>query len=399
VVVTLSSTNSTLLRALQPANGALAAAATATTDQFSHIAAGSDLLTNLRDGTGTSMGLANGQSILIDGNKGGTAVTQASFGVTAASTYAEMLSAVDDALSIVNTSGVAANAATGAMRITGDGGLVNELTGVNVRVSGGAAPAFGAIFDSQPGNYRLIQNASDVTHTASITVYDSIGNPHVISMSFTKDPTALNRWTWRVTVPAPATASGGDTGAVTFDSDGRLETFTFDSGSTSFQFDPNTGASAPVDILFNSGTLGDINGLSQFASASTAVASAQDGYPMGNLQDISIDKQGIITGSFTNGVNQTLAQIALASFNNPSGLLRQGDNMYAQSGNSGEGVLGFAGSSNQSTITSGALESSNVDLAAEFTNMIIAQRGFQANARVITTSDEMLSELVNLKRG
>ena len=119
---------------------------------------------------------------------------------------------------------------------------------------------------------------------------------------------------------------------------------------------------------------------------------------MGNLQDISINTAGVITGFFTNGVSQTIAQISLASFNNPTGLLRRGDNMYEISGNSGNPVLGFAGTSNQSSITSGALESSNVDLAAEFTNMIIAQRGFQANSRVITTSDEMLQELVNLKR-
>jgi flagellar hook protein FlgE len=106
----------------------------------------------------------------------------------------------------------------------------------------------------------------------------------------------------------------------------------------------------------------------------------------------------VITGYFTNGINQTLAQIALASFNNPSGLLRQGNNMYGESANSGNAIIGFSGTSNQSTITPGALESSNVDLSEEFTNMIIAQRGFQANARVITTADEMLTELVNLKR-
>ena len=111
---------------------------------------------------------------------------------------------------------------------------------------------------------------------------------------------------------------------------------------------------------------------------------------MGNLQDISVDSRGVITGYFTNGVNQTLAQIALASFNNPTGLLRAGNNMYGESANSGGAIIGFSGTSNQSTITPGALESSNVDLSEEFTNMIIAQRGFQANARVITTADEML---------
>jgi flagellar hook protein FlgE len=398
ITLALSSTNSTLGNALQSANGALAAAATATSDQFSHIAVTTDLLTSLRNGTGTSLGLAGGQTITVDGNKGGTAVAQGSLAVTGASTYNDYLIAIDSAFGVVNPTGVAANASTGALRITGDGGLVNALSGVNIVVTGGFAPNFDAMMNGAPGNYRLLQTATDVTNAASITVYDSIGNPHVISMTFTKDPTASNRWTWQVGVPQPAAVTGGDSGAVTFDSNGRLESFTYNSGSTSFQFDPNTGASAPVDIQFNSGTQGDINGLSQFAAASTAVASGQDGYPMGNLENISIDSSGTITGSFTNGVNQTLAQIVLASFNNPGGLVRTGDNMYTTSGNSGEGVLGFAGTSNQSSITSGALESSNVDLAAEFTSMIVAQRGFQANARVITTSDEMLTELVNLKR-
>jgi flagellar hook protein FlgE len=217
-------------------------------------------------------------------------------------------------------------------------------------------------------------------------------------MRFTKDPTAQNRWLWQASAPAPANITGGGDGAVTFDSNGRLETFSYTGGASSLQFDPGTGASTPVDINLDSGRLGEVNGLSQFAAPSNAVASSQDGYPMGNLQDISVDTRGVITGYFTNGINQTLAQIALASFNNPTGLLRDGNNMYAESGNSGSPIVGYAGTSNQSTITPGALESSNVDLSEEFTSMIVAQRGFQANARVITTADEMLSELVQLRR-
>jgi flagellar hook protein FlgE len=305
------------------------------------------------------------------------------------------MTAINSAFDLSNTDRAAVNASTGALVINGDGGTARALTVVNI--SAGVA-AFDAIFDSTPGNYSELQVATDSTHTASISVYDAMGNDHTISMTFTKDPTAVNRWTWQAEATEPALVTSGNTGAVTFDALGRLEMFAYDGGATSFQFNPNTGATSPVDIELNPGALGSILGLSQFASASTAVASGQDGYPMGNLQDVSIDATGVITGFFTNGVSQTLAQISLASFNNPTGLLRRGDNMYEISGNSGNPVLGFAGTSNQSSITSGALESSNVDLAAEFTNMIIAQRGFQANSRVITTSDEMLQELVNLKR-
>lgn len=398
ITLDIDSSNPALLKALGSANGTLAAAATSSTDQFSHIAVATDLVTNLRNGTGQSLGLAAGNTVLIDGNKGGTAVTSGSLAVGAGTTYSQLLAQIGTTLNLTNITGAGIDPTTGAMTINGDGGLVNALTGVNIRSAAAGATSFNAVFDSRPGNYVERQAASDVTHQAAITVYDSIGTPISLTMTFTKDPTAPNRWLWDASVPSPAAITGGGSGFVTFDTDGRLETFAYNGGANSLQFDPGSGATAPVDLQLDSGVLGDINGLSQFASASNAVASSQDGYPMGNLQDISVDSRGVITGYFTNGVNQTLAQIALASFNNPTGLLRAGNNMYGESANSGSSIIGFSGTSNQSTITPGALESSNVDLSEEFTNMIIAQRGFQANARVITTADEMLTELVNLKR-
>lgn len=153
-----------------------------------------------------------------------------------------------------------------------------------------------------------------------------------------------------------------------------------------------------MSLAIDFGTVGDVSGLSQFAAPSTAVIKEQDGYTMGDLERFSIDQNGLVTGAFTNGVTLTLAQMTLADFNNPAGLIRTGDNMYGVSANSGGPVLGFADEGSQSKITSGALEMSNVDLAQEFTSMITAQRGFQSNARVITTSDEMLQEIVTLKR-
>lgn len=398
ISLSFSSSNPALLKALGAANGTLAAAGTASSDEFSHVATATDLVTELRNGSGQSLGLVAGNTISIDGNEGGTPVTSSSLAVGAGTTYGQLLATINTTLGLTNITGAAIDTSSGALTITGDGGLVNALSGLNIRSGAAGAANFNGIFDSRAGNYVERQAATDVTHQAAITVYDSIGTPISLSMTFTKDPTAPNRWLWDAAVPAPAVVTGGGSGYVTFDSDGRLETFAYGGGGNSFQFDPGSGATAPVDLQLDSGLLGDINGLSQFASPSNAVASAQDGYPMGNLQDISVDSLGVITGYFTNGVNQTLAQIALASFNNPSGLLRQGDNMYGESANSGGAIVGFSGTSNQSTITPGALESSNVDLSEEFTNMIIAQRGFQANARVITTADEMLTELVNLKR-
>jgi flagellar hook protein FlgE len=231
------------------------------------------------------------------------------------------------------------------------------------------------------------------THAMGVTVYDAAGAPHDLQLTFTN--TATGAWDWTATCATAAVTAGN--GTVTFNSNGSLATFAYPGGGTDLALTPS-GGGAPFNVTVNAGTLNDIDGLAGFANPSNAVVSNQDGYPAGDLENISVDNNGVITGFFTNGVSQALAQIALAKFNNPSGLLRQGDNMYAESANSGLAVLGFAGSSNSSTITPGALENSNVDLSQEFTNMIVTQRGFQANARVISTADEMLNELVNLRR-
>ena len=207
--------------------------------------------------------------------------------------------------------------------------------------------------------------------------------------------TGVGAWDWTATSPTAGVTAGN--GTLTFNADGTLATFDYPGGGSALTITPTSGAAA-FDVAIDAGTIDDLDGLAGFAGASNAVASRQDGYQSGLLLSIEIDAAGIITGVFSNGVSQALAQLALARFNNPTGLLRRGDNMYSESANSGLAVLGFAGTSNASSITAGALENSNVDLSQEFTSMIVTQRGFQASARVITTSDEMLNELVNLKR-
>jgi len=225
----------------------------------------------------------------------------------------------------------------------------------------------------------------------TITVYDSMGVRDELTVTFEK--TSGTEWSYSVAA-ANGTAVSGAAGVLTFDNEGRLAAPV---PTDPFVFTPASGA-ADVSIAINFGAENSIAGLSQFASPSTAVIREQDGYTMGDLERFSIDPSGTVTGAFTNGVTLILGQISLASFNNPSGLTRSGDNMYSVSANSGSAVLGSAGAGSQSTITAGALEMSNVDLAQEFTNMIRAQRGFQSNARVISTSDEMLQEVVTLKR-
>jgi flagellar hook protein FlgE len=245
-------------------------------------------------------------------------------------------------------------------------------------------PANAAIL-AEPGNRKSVVQTS-------ITAYDSLGAKHELKLVLWK--TAENEWAW--TVDDRDLDTGGT--GVTIDGD---QTFTFNENGfidgnpmPIIRFTPSGAEEVEISLMPGSGT----TGLSHFAASSTAVLRDQDGYTMGTLQGFSIDRTGTITGAFTNGINVTLGQIVLADFNNPGGLLRVGDNMYGVSGNSGGAVLGFALEGSQSFISSGALEMSNVDLAQEFTNMIISQRGFQANSRVITNSDEMLQEVVNLKR-
>ena len=230
----------------------------------------------------------------------------------------------------------------------------------------------------------------------SVSVYDSLGIRHTVTLTFTKTATP-NQWTWTAAVPAPASITGGGSGTITFNPNGTLASFTYAGGATTLGIDPGNGAS-PLSITLDAGTPGAFAGITQNDGTSNVTPREQDGYGIGSLSDVSIDQTGNIVGSFSNGTVLTLGQVMLAQFNNPGGLLREGDNMYQISGNSGTPAIVTAGEASQATIVSGALEQSNVDLADEFTKMIMAQRGFQSNARVITTSDEFLQEVVNLKR-
>lgn len=142
----------------------------------------------------------------------------------------------------------------------------------------------------------------------------------------------------------------------------------------------------------------DFKDLTQFSTKSTAWVQHQDGYTMGNLTSYSVGSDGTIFGVYDNGESRNLARVAVANFENPAGLLQQGSNLYQESNNSGDARIGAPGEQGMGAIIPGSLEMSNVDLSEEFTDMIVTQRGFQANSRIITTSDEMLQELVNLKR-
>jgi flagellar hook protein FlgE len=212
----------------------------------------------------------------------------------------------------------------------------------------------------------------------------------------TKDSTT-NEWTWSAAADSPSSITSGSSGTLTFNTDGSISGLTYTDGSTGITLDPGNGATTQT-IALNAGTASSFSGITQTSADSSVTISSQDGYAAGTLSDVSIGSDGLITGTFSNGQTLTLGEIMLADFNNPAGLTESGDNLYTASANSGTASIVEAGSSTSSTIKSGYLEQSNVDLSEQFTQMIIAQRGFQANARVITTSDSFLSEVVSLKR-
>jgi flagellar hook protein FlgE len=276
----------------------------------------------------------------------------------------------------------------------------------NVTLAGNldaSAPAFvkgplDSAVDPLDATQRAIPGNEKSYKDVSITVYDSLGDKKELKLVMWK-AAGQGDWNWKVNPQGLGTSTdlSAATGTFHFLSDGTLDTSSFTAPVVTYT--PDDGAAVMnVTIDPRGGTLGGTNGLTSFAGTSNTVLRDQNGYASGTLQNFTIDRTGLISGAFTNGTNVALGQIVLADFNNPGGLIRSGDNMYTVSGNSGNAVLGYALQGAQAEITSGALEMSNVDLAQEFTSMIIAQRGFQANGRVITTSDQMLEELVQLKR-
>ncbi|AEE15419.1 flagellar hook-basal body protein [Thermodesulfobium narugense DSM 14796] len=185
-------------------------------------------------------------------------------------------------------------------------------------------------------------------------------------------------------------------GTLTFNSNGSLSnvTTTYPTPSTStatLLINPSTGASTPWTPTIN------FSGMTQYGGSSSLNFASQDGYSSGSLQSYSIDQSGVITGTYSNGLTNAIGQIALANFPNPSGLTSNGSNIYSTSSNSGTAQIGAAGSGGIGTIIPSALEMSNVDLSQQFTNLITTERGYEANARVITTSDQMLQDLLSLK--
>ncbi len=242
--------------------------------------------------------------------------------------------------------------------------------------------------------------ADEATYTTSMTVYDSLGQAHEVIYYFQLTDAANNTWEYYATVDAGETGgTEGETevaewGTLAFDTDGSLATLT-QGASNAVTF---TGADAQTFAFdFGDPTVTTAEGaLTQYASASTVTGLEQDGFGAGDLIDWQIDPDGTVRGVYSNGHEQVLGQIALAMFASADGLERAGDNLWMATENAGAPLVGAASSGGRGSVYQYALESSNVDIESEFVNMITAQRGYQAAARVVATTDQMLQELVNI---
>lgn len=258
---------------------------------------------------------------------------------------------------------------------------------LNIRVPFGAGiPGTPTANVQLQGNLNASLAVGD-TFTSAIQINDTQGTSRSLTFTFTK--TAANTFDMSATVSGGTVALG--TTSITFDANGLLVAPASITATL-------TGLPGPQTVSLNLGTPGQSTGLTQFGSPSTAAAVTQDGRGAGTLSTVTVDGAGILQGVFSNGRTVPLAQLAVANFNNSAGLLRQGDSYFVASSASGNPLIGTGGTGGRGLIQGGSLEGSNVDIAIEFSRLIIAQRGFQVNARTVTAANEVLQELANIIR-
>jgi flagellar hook protein FlgE len=277
--------------------------------------------------------------------------------------------------------------ANGATHVVNPNGPTTDLIFPQGQIIPSTATADITVGGNLPPTMPITAPATTASTSSSITVYDSQGNAVPVTLTFTYDPaTAPNPW--KVAATDAANVSLG-TQALAFSGTGNLTT-----------------PAAPGTFAITGGALGALSvkvglqapgtPLVSFGGTPSATAISQDGAPSGTLQSFSVASSGTVSGVFSNGQSEVLGQVALADFNNPMGLDHVGGSLYRTTANSGIAQVGVSGTGARGLISSGTVEMSNVDLAAQFTQLIVAQRGFEANTKVIHTSDTILQDLINL---
>jgi flagellar hook protein FlgE len=282
---------------------------------------------------------------------------------------------------------VTIDATSGILRFTS--GRTGEAT-LSLNIGDSTSPArnaWPAFAESQAGT-------GPDTAQASIDVIDSLGRAHAVSFEFTRTEADPNVWDLVASVdPDDGTVTQSTIGQIQFNTDGSFSVIGGGTNAFQFSFGGNT-----QDVTVDFGASGSFDGLTLLGDAATVAATDQDGYGPGSLLNAAFDQAGQLIGFYSNGQTQTFDQLRIAVFPNEGGLLRAGNTMFVEGPNSDDAINTTAGAAGAGVVRPGALENSNVDIAEEFVNLIQAQRGFQANSRVITTTDEILAELVNIVR-
>jgi len=274
------------------------------------------------------------------------------------------------------------NAATSLIKIP-VGQTIAPVTTANISI-GGNLPSDAAV---------------GTTINSSIDVNNSLGASVPLRMQFTKVADSAGSINWTITTYDSANVAVAGPTNVQFDDNGNLTTGNVTLTQAQLDTIPGTsGTWNAAGTTLNFGAATATDRLTGAATLNSVTATSQDGSGIGSLVSFSVGQDGLISGVFSNGRTQAIGQMALAAFSNPSGLISEGGSLYTTSANSGVPEVGVAGIGGRGTLSGGQLEGSNVDLGQEFTNMIIAQRGFEANAKVITTSDQLLQSLVNMKQ-
>lgn len=401
----------------------VAKGATGSSNTFLREAKDSDALINLFTSNGTSMGLTQDSVLQFTGGVGGTNLT----GTGSQPVYSAGIDPLDPAddvyftlqdlrTSIADYFGYTSSSESelsrhvgsfddnaGKLVLTSNAGIPNAISFIDFEVLGsGDYSTFYDYFD-----YSSTQAATGGVVTTSQTIYDAQGNEHTLKYKFEMVDSMKN--TWKLTLETPDTGasvafneSAGDSVYLHFNNNGSFSYMATEGGtripSLTANFNPNNGAGVISDIAVSLGTAALFDGVYLSSGDGGIEKTIQDGYPTGTLEDVMFNSAGEIIGYYSNSEVVKLGQIALATFTNPQGLLKVGDTTFRATTSSGVASVGTPGTGARGDISSGTLENSNVDLSSEFVNMITTQRGFQANSRVITTSDEMLQELLSLKR-
>ena len=341
-----------------------------------------------------------------------------SFTVGTAATASDFIVEFDDdtttgsrVMTLWQLAGTATTSYTATIPMNPDGTFnIDETTPIEFTppLTQGTAAASVSIYASTDGMSLMLKNVDtqetlgtyaqriDSTHNTKIDIYDIQGNPHTLEVSWEKIDN--NQWRWRAWFPSEGVDVTPNTGILNFGQNAKVSTPAVPEVKIGFGALGAEDATVKLDFSGESFNKDEMEGVTQYGSEFTTKGYYQDGYGMGVLNDFSVAKDGTVMGVYSNGVNKPISKVVLALFANTTGLEKVGDTVFMESANSGIAQIVSPQTGGAGSITGGALEMSNVDLSEEFVRLIVAQRGFQASARIVTTSDQVLEELINLKR-